>query len=252
MNLIFNPKVAIEKPTNNSNCPFCDVKNLTGIIEKTNDFIWLENKYRTIEDSYQTLIIESNEHLGDISTYSYEYNRKLINYAITRLFNFRDNHRFRSVTMFRNFGKLSGGSLRHPHIQIVGFNKLDINNNISKKNFEGLAVRHDDSFNTEINISLSPVMGYTEFNVCSYGIDDFNLFADYIKDIVNYIVSYYYGGKCNSYNLFFYTLESGIVCKIVPRFIVSPYYVGYKQSQLNNYERLIEIKKEFLEVTYEK
>ncbi|WP_114604563.1 DUF4931 domain-containing protein [Staphylococcus sp. EZ-P03] len=122
--LIFNYKIARLKPNDKGDCPFCEPLKLDGILNKTNDFIWIKNKFNTIENSYQTLIIESKDHNGDISNYPYNYNRKLFDYIIDR-YNELSRGMFESVIVFKNFGQLSGGSLRHPHTQIIGFNNID-------------------------------------------------------------------------------------------------------------------------------
>ena len=83
--LEFIPAIARQKPTNQDACPFCNLASLEKIIDQTNDFLWLDNKYPTIKDTYQTLVIESQEHLGDISNYSYAYNRRLFNYLWNRI-----------------------------------------------------------------------------------------------------------------------------------------------------------------------
>ncbi|MFQ9790576.1 MAG: DUF4931 domain-containing protein [Streptococcus salivarius] len=46
---------------------------ITNIIDKNDGLLWLDNKYNTIENTYQTIIIESEDHYGDISNYSYAY-----------------------------------------------------------------------------------------------------------------------------------------------------------------------------------
>ena len=66
--LEFIPAIARQKPTNQDACPFCNLAGLEKIIDQTGDFLWLDNKYPTIKDTYQTLVIESQEHLGDIAT----------------------------------------------------------------------------------------------------------------------------------------------------------------------------------------
>lgn len=104
--LVFNTQIAKGKPSNNDGCPFCDIEKLTGIIEKQNQFIWLENKYQTLLDTYLTLIIESSDHLGDITNYSYEYNRSLIHYAVDKWLKLDNSKQYRSVAMFKNFSTL--------------------------------------------------------------------------------------------------------------------------------------------------
>lgn len=185
--LVFNTQIAKGKPSNSDCCPFCDIENLTGIIEKQNQFIWLENKYQTLQDTYLTLIIESNEHLGDIASYSYEYNRSLIRYAVDKWLKLSASKQYRSVAMFKNFGPLSGGSLSHPHLQIVGFKKADIYSEVYPENFIGLSIKKDQNF--EVNMSLQPIMGYTEFNVIISNMDKLDLFADNIKDLVSFCMS---------------------------------------------------------------
>ncbi|MCZ3622164.1 DUF4931 domain-containing protein [Lactobacillus mulieris] len=243
--LVFNTQIAKGKPSNSDCCPFCDIENLTGIIEKQNQFIWLENKYQTLQDTYLTLIIESNEHLGDIASYSYEYNRSLIRYAVDKWLKLSASKQYRSVAMFKNFGPLSGGSLSHPHLQIVGFKKADIYSEVYPENFIGLSIKKDQNF--EVNMSLQPIMGYTEFNVIISNMDKLDLFADNIKDLVSFCMSEaFYQGRCKSYNLFFYYIDEKIICKLVPRFVTPPYYVGYRQSQRNSEANLERIKADFL------
>lgn len=120
----------------------------------------LENKYQTIENSFQTLIIESSDHNGDFSNYSYDYCRKLLAYAVSKLFLMEKSGKYESVAMFKNFGELSGGSLRHPHMQIVGFENENIYSSISKQNFKGICVQQSSCGSAEVNISLHPIMGF--------------------------------------------------------------------------------------------
>ena len=73
--LIFKPE-NIKHPE--GYCPFCDRENLTNILlDKDGDCIWLVNKFRTLQDTMQTIIIESKDHLGDQSSYSQLENRKI-------------------------------------------------------------------------------------------------------------------------------------------------------------------------------
>ena len=84
--LIFHLQVARKKPENIKHpegyCPFCDRENLTNILDKDGDSILLVNKFRTLQDTMQTIIIESKAHLGDQSNYSQLENRKIIKYVL--------------------------------------------------------------------------------------------------------------------------------------------------------------------------
>ena len=46
-------------------CPFCDVKNLKNVMETRGHMIWLENAFRVLKDTWQTLIIETDDCDGD-------------------------------------------------------------------------------------------------------------------------------------------------------------------------------------------
>ena len=86
--LVFQMSIAKGKPQSyrkdkkKNVCPFCDVENLTDIYAKEDDMIWLKNKFPTLRDTWQTVLIESSDHNGDISTYTQEHNRKLMHFAL--------------------------------------------------------------------------------------------------------------------------------------------------------------------------
>lgn len=244
--LRFNYAVAKDKPTNKDSCPFCAVDKLEKIIDQKDSFIWLDNKFNTIEDTYQTLIIESNEHFGDTSNYTIDYNRKLFRYIVEKWFELSKDKRFKSVALFKNFGTLSGGSLRHPHFQIVGMKSLNAYENIRYENFIGEVVVSESNTTAEINISKYPIMGFTEFNIIVSDINKIDFLADGVRDVLIYILSDFIEGKCESYNLFFYFIDDKLICKVSPRFVVSAYYVGYGIPQTNSQERVEDIKKELL------
>ncbi|WP_268871941.1 DUF4931 domain-containing protein [Liquorilactobacillus uvarum] len=244
--LVFHPQIASKKPENmvhtNNDCPFCQRELLTDIIEEEQDRIWLVNKYRTLEETYQTVVIETAEHNGDITTYTDVQNRAVFKFALKAWEKTIDSEKFKSVLMYKNFGPYSGGSLRHPHMQIVGLNKIDAYRNIPKESFTGKVFykRHG----LKINISDYPIAGFTEFNVILSNSDSSEIFADAVQTVAKYVLNDYFNGKCTSYNLFFYHVEDRIVAKVVPRFMVSPYFVGFKIPQVNDCKRISQIGKE--------
>ena len=245
--LIFNMEVNKTKyaalPANARVCPFCDTENLTDLLRTSGDKIWLKNKFPTIEKSLMTVIIESAEHLGDISTYSLAENREVFRFAFDCWQEMLESPKYKSVLMFKNFGPHSGGTLRHPHLQIVGLEEADGYEHISPENFEGVTVKKNG---VEIVLSTRPIMGFVEFNVIISDLENINELADKVHGITEYLLHDYMSGRCDSYNLFFYKLPENhqYICKIVPRFITSPYYIGYKIPQVNKTNRLEEIAKE--------
>ncbi|MCX0278885.1 DUF4931 domain-containing protein [Bombilactobacillus mellis] len=245
-NLIFHPRIAQNKPETihhqNNYCPFCDVENLTNILAREQDRIWLVNKYRTLQDTWQTIIIESQQHNGDISNYSPKQNRQIISFAVHKWQEVIATQKYRSVLLYKNFGPLSGGSLSHPHMQIVGLQNIAVQDNVSRENVLGLTVGQNDFLT--VNISTQPLIGFVEINVLLS--NDSKLFelADIIQIVVRYLLNDYLRGRCNSYNLFFYKFDSQIAVKIVPRFVTSPYFVGYLIPQINDHQQMLTIRHE--------
>ena len=74
-----------------------------------------------------------------------------------------DSQQYRSVLMYKNKGPLSGGSLVHPHMQIVGLEQEDGYASLASANFEGINVWQQGRISA--NISTEPIMGFFEINV---------------------------------------------------------------------------------------
>ncbi|WP_179286908.1 DUF4931 domain-containing protein [Lentilactobacillus parakefiri] len=241
--LVFDYQAAKGKPENirhpQGYCPFCDVDHLTNILAQDQDRIWLVNKFRTLEDTLQTVVIESSDHLGGPSTYSVEQNREVFAFAFKCWHQMIISNKYQSTIMYKNYGHLSGGSLRHPHFQIVGLNDYDVYENVDINNFTGVEVIDDD--HCEITLSTRPIIGFVEINIAIDGVGHINDLADAVRVIVKYLLNDYMGGRLSSYNLFFYEMADKFYCKVVPRYATSPYFVGYKIAQVQNDARLEKI-----------
>ncbi|GKQ43250.1 DUF4931 domain-containing protein [Companilactobacillus sp. RD055328] len=246
--LIFNPKVAKNKPRdvserrNITTCPFCNTEELVDIMKIDGSKIWLMNKFRTLENTFQTVVIESDKHDGDFSNYSDDEANDIVEFAIDAWQEMIDSKKYKSVAMFKNFGPYSGGSLHHPHLQIVGFDNIDCMKNIESFNFEGTNVVSEKG--VSMNISDNPIMGFVELNIILHDKAKMTTFSKWINNGISYFINDYQNGRCNSYNLFFYQNKNDIVAKIVPRYNDSPYFVGYKIPQVNCDQRVIELTKE--------
>ncbi|MDR2977031.1 MAG: DUF4931 domain-containing protein [Streptococcaceae bacterium] len=247
--LIFNAGVNRIKysknGSSNDNCPFCDKSQQANIHKVQDDMVWLDNKFMTIENSQMTVLIESAEHLGDVTTYSRKKNRELFRFAFACWQETMDSGKFDSVLMFKNFGPMSGGSLRHPHMQIVGLTCNDGYEDVTAENFSGINVLKNDRI--EISLSDHPIMGLAETNIsqnCVMSADDEDLFADAVQNTAKYYMNDFMNGRCDSYNLFFYKIDGRTICKVVPRFLTSPYFIGYKIPQIFTNERMQEIVQE--------
>ena len=243
MPLTFMTSVAREKPDDNRRptgyCPFCDVDHLTNIIERDGDRIWLMNKYRTLADTVQTVIIETSDHDGEIPSYPREKMRAIMRFSLSCWDKMIASGTYRSVLMYKNFGPLSGGSLHHPHLQVVGLEHDDGYEEVRPENFEGLAVYARDG--VDVTISLKPIMGFFEVNILmprAAGASARDIFSDAVQESVRYVMNEHHGGRCTSYNLFFYHMAGKTVCKVVPRWVTSPYFIGYKLAQVNGPDSL--------------
>ena len=240
INLIhFDTSVGVKKPrtmlkSSIDSCPFCDVEHLTDIIEIEGDMIFLKNKYVVIEGSDQFVIIEGSECHSDMPRYSKEKMHRLIRFGLKHWKNLLDSGKYEDVLFFKNYGELSGGTIRHPHMQLVGFPKLNRDLLFDPIELHGEIIFESDG--VEINISTTPRVGFGEINIIPPAgnfIDSKSLdtFADFIQIGIDYLTKHF-RKDLSSYNIFFYHRENSegidqIYTKLIPRFATSPYFVGY-------------------------
>lgn len=226
--LIFNTAIGVKKPENirnkNASCPFCQRDKLTDIIDVEDSMILLKNKYPVLENAYQTVLIETDDCLSELSLYSKEHLVKLFSFGIRHWQEFQKSGKYKSVIYFKNHGPLSGGTIAHPHMQIVGLYDIDYMENIRPSMFEGILIEERNG--VQFTLSSKPKVGFYEFNVKMSDLENIETFALFTQTAVHYILNHFIF-KANSYNLFFYQIEQDIYVKVVPRFITTPLYIGY-------------------------
>ncbi|MFC4768009.1 DUF4931 domain-containing protein [Effusibacillus consociatus] len=206
------------------------------ILAQEGPILLVKNKYPTLEDTFQTVVIETDDCDSELSTYSREHLHKLIRFGVEKWLEMEASGEFTSVIFYKNHGPLSGGSIHHPHMQIVGLKHIDYRQHVRAEHFEGLVI--DRRNGVEFNISTAPRMGFFEFNARLPEMGQLNQMADYIQIAARYVLNHF-NKNCNSYNLFFYQIEGRIFAKIVPRFAASPLFVGYSIPQVS--DRLEEV-----------
>lgn len=244
--LHFDMHIGRKKPESVINretaCPFCDIDSLTNVLEQRGPMIWLMNKYPVLQDTYQTVLIESDDCEGDWSVYSKEHVRELLSFGVEKWLELESSGSFASVLFFKNHGPFSGGSIRHPHMQIVGLNEYDYRTQVKESDFAGLLI--DRLRGVECTLSTHPRAGFFEYNVVLSEWDRLPQMADYLQILAHWILNHV-NRRCQSYNFFFYRWEEKLVAKVVPRFVTSPLYVGYGIPQVaNNLEEVVaEIKR---------
>lgn len=210
-------------------CPFCDYEKLEGILEQKGEILLVKNKYPILRDTYPTVLVESKDCNAELSTYSKEHLYKLIRFGVNQWSKMMESGLYKSVVFFKNHGPSSGGTLRHPHMQIIGLKDLDyLEFGITAGNFHGITVHSQPG--VELNLSTSPRIGFYEFNVVLENLSVIDRMSDYIQATVHYLLHNF--RNCHSYNLFFYKIEQSITVKIVPRFVTSPLFIGYSIPQI--------------------
>ena len=241
INLIkFNTDIGKIKPENiihtDNDCPFCDVEHLTNIIDTDDDIIFLKNKYNVIEGADQFVLIETHECDSDMPNYSTEHMRRVIKMGLKHWNNLLNCGKYEEVLFFKNYGAMSGGTIKHPHMQIVGFPKLKSKLLFFPEEMHGVVIKEFNG--VEMNVSNCPRIGFGEINIVPQIGSSIDTFADFIKIGVDYLM-HYFRKNLTSYNIFFYHEDKQIYVKIMPRFATSPYFVGYNVRFLpNNVKRI--------------
>ncbi|GIO05049.1 DUF4931 domain-containing protein [Brevibacillus reuszeri] len=239
--LHFNMQMGRKKPESVINreaaCPFCDRKSLTDVLEQRGSMIWLMNKYPVLQETYQTVLIESDDCEGDWSVYSKEHVRALLSFGVEKWLEMERSGSFQSVLFFKNHGPLSGGSIRHPHMQIVGLNQYDYHEQVKDSDFIGKTI--DREAGIECTLSTHPRAGFFEYNVVLSDWDRLPQMADYLQILAHWVLNHV-NVRNKSYNFFFYHWKDKLIAKVVPRFVTSPLYVGYAIPQVaNNLDEII-------------
>jgi hypothetical protein len=239
--LQFDIHIGRQKPENVTNreaaCPFCSPDELEGVLERRGPMIWLRNKYPVLKDAFQTVLIETDDCDAELSVYPREHLHALFSFGVEKWREMERSGSFRSVLFFKNHGPYSGGSMRHPHMQIVGLETYDYLQHVKPSDFEGIVI--DREAGVECNLSTLPRAGFFECNVVLSDMDRLPRMADYVQILAHWILNRF-NRRCQSYNLFFYRWEERIVVKVVPRFVTSPLYVGYAIPQVpNNLEEVV-------------
>lgn len=242
--LSFIATIGLQKAKIRQRCPFCNVADLRDVIDSQGEKILLKNKYTTLENTEQLVLIESDRHDGDVSNYGKQEWVAILQYAIDNWEALLKSEAYRSVLLYKNFGPESGGSQEHPHMQLIGLKNIAGYTEIRKKNFIGIKLAAQSG--VTVNISEFPIMGFLEINVIWRTDNQLRIAAEEIQNVVSYLLNQYYQGRCQSYNLFFYKSDARYICKIVPRFTASPYFVGYKIAQTFNADYVAFIKQEYL------
>lgn len=239
----FRTSIARIKPVIQSGdyCPFCDRQSIYKegkVIREEHPFMLVENKYQTLEDAYQMVLIESETCDYDLSNYNKKHLHRLLDFVLRCWKEIEESGEYSSVVLFKNYGVHSGGSVYHPHMQIVGLNTINYLKHVYPHHFVGLVI--DEKEGVQFNLSRYPRSGFTEFNIVLKDLLALPHMADYIQIAVHFLLNHM-NKKYQSYNIFFYRLDDGIAAKLILRAPGSPYLMGYSIVQIpDNQQEIIE------------
>jgi ATP adenylyltransferase/5',5'''-P-1,P-4-tetraphosphate phosphorylase II len=162
----------------------------------------------------------------------------LLAFGVEKWLEMERSGNYRSVLFFKNHGPYSGGSIRHPHMQIVGLNQYDYLHQVKESDFAGIVI--DRESGVELTLSTLPRAGFFEYNVVLSDWDHLEKMADYLQILTHWIL-HHVNPRNQSYNFFFYHWGDKLVAKVVPRFVTSPLFVGYSIPQVaNNLEEMVQ------------
>lgn len=234
--LEFNISIGMQKPESIINqetkCPFCDHSELAEILDQEGEILLVKNKYPVLQRTFQTVLIETGQCQSELSEYTPEHLHRVIRFGVRHWLHMCQSGKYASVLFFKNHGPLSGGTIRHPHMQIVGLEEVDYHEYIHESQFCGIVINQQNG--VQLNVSTQPRIGFSEFNVVMQeSNDNIDQLADYVQKAAHFLLNNF-NKKCQSYNLFFYLLNKMIRVKIVPRFPTSPLYIGYGLPQISN------------------
>jgi len=198
------------------------------------------NKYPVLKHTWPTVIIETPPHVHT------EYSKlplldavHILEFGRMKWEEVKSDPRFTSVLFFKNYGPMSGGSIYHPHSQIIGLEDYDYREDIHREHFKGWIIYEEDGL--RITLSNHPIHGFFEFNMRFDPQLDTSILAKYLQRTLRYVLEGF-SKYVKSYNLFFYDINDGYhYLKIVPRYITSPLFIGYGIPQVCHETRALEV-----------
>ena len=229
--LDFDMQIGHKKPETiihkENQCPFCDREHLTDILATDGELILLRNKYNVLTGTDQFVLIESSVCHSDIPDYTPDHMHRLIHFGLQQWQALLDSGRYADVLFFKNYGPMSGGTIRHPHMQLIGCPTLDQTKLFNPKEFAGPSICLKNGVN--FTISEHPRIGFWELNILPPEVvypAAIDTAADFIQLGTRYLL-HHFSKFCHSYNIFFYHHGKQIYIKLMPRFATPPVFVGY-------------------------
>jgi hypothetical protein len=88
--LLFNSHIGqvkrAETIEDNPGCPFCARHLLAEILDEDGSILLVKNKYPVLENTFQTVLIETDDCLSELSLYPREHLHRVLNFGIRNWF----------------------------------------------------------------------------------------------------------------------------------------------------------------------
>ena len=216
----FTVELGLQKPNTlthpKTTCPFCSYQTLretNEIIREKNNLLLIKNKYPVMPESDPYVIVESPFCDENMATYSLSYLAELLQFSLEAKRLLR--HRYENVSLFKNHGKHSGGSLAHAHMQVIGWR------NIPNQVAPGFQIQKEDIIaqtpSVTWQLSTKPKNEFYEFRIIGKKTNlDLHQMATYLQKTIRYILSTL-NPTHQSFNLFFYENETELLITIYSR-----------------------------------
>ena len=201
-------------------CPFCDYTALAknqDILQNMGESLLVANLYPTIDQTIQTVFIETKECDANFTN----YDKETVIQVMKNFFHAYEllcrTYPEKQIIGLKNSGPFSSGSIHHQHMQLLVLEQPL--KPTSSRLFEGTHLREENTIT--VNFSDKPATEFYEINVSisneelfAYG-KVFQRFCLLLQGCIQFALSTI--TSTNSYNLAFYFEESTCRVKILPR-----------------------------------
>lgn len=227
-------------------CPFCE-NQINQIIEEglmlnnRGHMFWAKNKFPTLQNTYQTLIVETTKCGESLSTYSLDYAKELFQFIFECRNQLLKSGKYKEVLFFKNHGLFSDSSISHSHCQLIGLMDQSYDYRAIEESIKGPIIHKTEEL--FVSISQVPRAEFFEFNVVWSKDSVHQGYVHWVQEIIKYL-QVFKNGRFDSYNLVFHETNDQNIMKIVPRKASSIYFIGFgmKQSPLEVSELANEFK----------
>jgi hypothetical protein len=212
-------------------CPFCSFTSLRKegrVLDERTDLLWIRNKFGTLKEADQTVLVETEDCGEDFSTYSPEKAVDVLGFAIGSWHSFLRKPEYQSALLFKNAGPLSGASIHHAHMQIVGLKSFDPNTDHPRSSFGGIPIFSDST--VSLRLADKPNTEFYEFNLQLKSLDSLDSFARCVQSVTDHILGVL-NPRHKSFNYAFYLVDNDVHMRIFVRFPTSIFHLGYGISQ---------------------